>query len=493
MSIQPEIPMHRMLLALSFCVACVLASLAGMPAAHAAEGDYSIDELSTALEIQADGSIHVVERQIITFSDTNINLIWYLHAPENGESVRVASVRAAPVDNGGAALGNWTSLQLVDVDVRRQGVNPGDMAAPGLRTSRTRPWYSYSISDGMVRAFFPAASAASAASTASAATAATAVGTAGEATPRTYLVETDYIVAHRVRVFRDVAELYWRYAHDSLPADAAEANLQVTLPVPADAPEIKAGTDVVAWGHGPDTGTFEIGPDGSVAYHVDLVERGAYAEAHLLFPTSWMTNLPERAANQFSETRRASAIAEEAQWVDAGTRGALWDNKVRILFLAFAILVILVGVAFVFRHGRSPRSRRSLVRTAATLAIIAVGEQLFFREPLTTAMVAALSAIVAIVSLALPQKEELEAWGPEEQHPEAQPAEERVVDTRESESWETEGRAAKEQMPEVQKAGSRAAPKEREPGEREPENPSTDTQSSEPQKLEKETVYESRE
>ena len=199
-----------------------------------------------------------------------------------------------------------------------------------------------------------------------------------------------------------MAELYWRYVNDSLPVDANNVNLQVTLPIPPGLSAEAARNEISAWGHGPTDGRFAIGEDGAVTYHMDHITRGNYAEAHIVFPAGWETDVPSNGVNQFSELRRPSAEAEEATWVDVGVREAAWDNKVRMLFLVVSLIVILVAAVNITRRGRTSRSRRTLVRTAATFAIMALGEHLFFREPLTTYALVLLAIVAALVSLAFP-------------------------------------------------------------------------------------------
>lgn len=447
------------------------------PATASADiGAYSIDELSTEIYVETNGTAHVIERQVYTFDDRNGGCVWYLHVPESGESVRISSIRVVPVDDGGTPIGDWTTLNAIDVDRVPQGTRPGDTAVSSLRSSTTRPWYSYSIGDGMVRCFFPtwvekpasssSSSSASAGSGSSEAersgqeadaqaeqepqasdgapqsdaaaepvpdgdaategqqaaadsgeegasslsavpdaagmgeTAVSSVSTATETT-NTYLIETDYTIQRRVRVYRDVAELYWRYANSDLPVDAHDVNLHITLPVPADAGPIVLGETVIAWGHGPDGGTIEVAEDGTITCHIDQVPQGNYAEAHVIFPASWMTNLSAEYVNQFTSVRADEARAEEAEWVDSSMRGAIWDYKVRVLFLAIALAVIAAGAIGVARNRGTSRSRRALVRTSVTLGIIALGEHLFFHEPLTTAILVGAAIVVALVALYL--------------------------------------------------------------------------------------------
>ena len=397
--------MRRTLLIMLACAFALMVAPQVAPArALALDGSYSIDELSTQLIVETNATAHIVERQTLTFTDRNAGVTWYLHVPESGESVRISNVRIAPVDDGGTLLGDWTRLQMIDSDPSAQGRQPGDTVAPSLRTTKTQPWYSYNIGDGMMRCYFPTGSAAT---VEAAAKAGDEDASADEHASdfHTYVIETDYTIAHRVRVYRDIGELYWRYVHDSLPADSQNVTLQIVLPVPGDADPVAASQEVSAWGHGPADGTFSVGEDGTVTYRIDAIEKGNYAEAHVVFPAGWEYDIAPNSANQFSELRRASAEAEESEWVDIGKREAAWDNKVRVLFITFALAIILVTAINAIRNGRSPRSRRTFVRAAATFAITALGVQLFFRESLTTAVLTALAVVCALASLAMPAGE----------------------------------------------------------------------------------------
>ena len=445
--------------ALLFCIECA-------PPAYAANGDYAVDELSTDLVVEPDGATRIIERQVVTFENVNEGMVWYLHVPEGDESVRITQVRVAPVDDGGTLLSEWTRLQMVDSNPQRQGRNPGDLAVPALRTQSVQPWYSYSIGDGMLRCYFPLMGAdaiASGAATGDDAasgvnadqndstdpdapadssadmaadpnadpdanqaadpnagsgadrnadasiSATTNSAQSSESHYRTYVIETEYTIRNRVAVYRDVAELYWRYAHDSIPSDSRDVNLQIHLPVPGYADPTQVASSIHAWGHGPNEGTFTVGDDGVVTYHIDRIAQGSYAEAHVIFPQDWMTSTFSGDANSFLNARGPAAIAEEANWVDVSQREAAWDNNVRVLFGVLAGVIVAIGGVLAIWWGRSPRSRRALQRVAATLGIVALGEHLFFKEPITTFILVGLAAAVFLVALAMPAENQSEA------------------------------------------------------------------------------------
>lgn len=358
--------------------------LVAFPLRAWADTNYTIDELSTELRVNPDGSIHVTTRQILTIDGDNRGFTWYLYEPGDWESVRIDSIVVAPVDDGGVPLGGWTRLQKIDVSAEKQGQWPGDSADITLRSNKIQPWYSYDLATGMVRSYFPAANG-------------------------SYMIETSYSITNVVYVYRDIAELNWRYAHGSMPVDQKAVSLQVVLPVPEGA-AVVPGDNVMAWGHGPHDGRFEVTPEGTVIYQIDFLESGSYGEAHVIWPASWMTAMGEHAPYVFTEIHKPIVLSEESEWVDASQREARWDNSVRLLCFAGAAIILLVGIICVLRFGMTVRSRRVLIRVSAILAIESLAALLFFQEPYTVVGLGALAIAVALASLFMPQhsKEELE-------------------------------------------------------------------------------------
>ena len=347
--------MKRALIAFAMLVVLLLPAqaLVAPRLAYAADPGYSIDQLTTDIYVETDSSMPVVERQVLTFGQQGKGLVWHLQEFEQSEPVKIASVRVVRLDSEGAAADDWLSLHHADCKPEEQGLKPGDVPDASWRGTDVQPWYSYSISDNMVRCYFPA--------------------DAG-----TYMLEVDYTVMRRVTVFRDVGELYWRYAQSDMPVDARDVTLRVALPVPAGY-EIQPNSTVMAWGHGPADGTFSVGEDGSVTYHVDVVQAGHYAEAHLLFPASWIDNIAIQAPNHQTEMRRMPLVA----------------------------IAVLVAIVAEIAFGRSPRTRRWFVRIAATLGVIALAEQAFFREPLTTCVLLIAAAVIALLAGSLPLNDEV--------------------------------------------------------------------------------------
>lgn len=130
----------------------LICSLLFIPAQSAfAVSHYASEELVTNVDVEPDASLKVTSRQLLMFDGQNEGLCWYLGAPVNDESFKILRVRVAPVDDGGGVLDGWTRLQMIDVNKAAQGASPGDIASVELRQGGQQPWYSYSISDGMIR------------------------------------------------------------------------------------------------------------------------------------------------------------------------------------------------------------------------------------------------------------------------------------------------------------------------------------------------------
>lgn len=88
----------------------------------------------------------------------------------------------------------------------------------------------------------------------------------------------DYTVRDAVKVYSDVAELYWQFIGDDWESSTAYALVTVHLPAPA-----ATGT-VRVWGHGPLQGMVEIAGSDAARWEVADLPAFRYLEARLTFP-----------------------------------------------------------------------------------------------------------------------------------------------------------------------------------------------------------------
>ena len=116
---------------------------------------------------------------------------------------------------------------------------------------------------------------------------------------------------------------------------------------------VEPGENVRAWGHGPLDGSLAINADGSVAYTVPKVNAGQYAEARVVFPVTWLTNLsPDAAKLHADEARLDKVLAEEEDWADQANRNRMQSLAFVIGCGVLCVLLIAWALWSYFRYGK---------------------------------------------------------------------------------------------------------------------------------------------
>ncbi len=323
------------LLAIGALALCMPASPAR---AHAAQGTFENPSLTVTAQVQTTGSMHVVEHRTFAFDGQFDVLRWAFTGLPADAEVSVAQVRAAQADKAGNIAGDWVTLAPTSFDSEwRQAVkgSGGNMAerfrdATGDDAPAFPAANSWALDERQraLYVFF-------------------------QQTGAHMLFEVDYTVSDAVAAFDDVAEMYWDY----VPArdDALTSNVIATvqLPVPKGA-AVEPNETVLAWGHGAD-GQFDIGFDGTVSYTVPAVPAGQYANAHILFPVSWLPNLTVEAKQAHTGPRADAARAEEEAWTDTWSSGVVNTLGMNIAVLAACALALAAAGAAYLLLGREKR------------------------------------------------------------------------------------------------------------------------------------------
>lgn len=321
------------LLVVAVLLSILPASLSPLGATQALAKSYECPRVDTTAQVQTDGSLHVVEQRTFAF-DGSFTAVWWTFEdlPSNAQ-VQVNGMRMAPVDDAGNVVGDWVPLQRVTFQLAwREAGGPGVDA------------WSFDEPQDTVYAFFNVEDA-------------------------TMIFELDYTVVNGVQAYEDVAEVYWKYVPEGWAVDSRNVNMTVELPLPADAavsapandsgnwaegesPRAGAG-EVRAWGHGPLDGTVTVRADGTVTYEVPLVRAGQYAEARVVFPVEWLTNLSPEARRAHQGTFRLDTVlSQEQSWADQANAQRAWS----LLFIAGIALVcvamLAVAMLLFLRFGR---------------------------------------------------------------------------------------------------------------------------------------------
>lgn len=292
-------------------VALALVAAAVFPSAALAK-EYSCPQVAISATVDEAAALHVREQRVFDF-DGDFTAVWW----ELGEnlpvdaSVAIAGVSMSP-DTGGAP--QWQAMQEVPFQSQWR-----DSGGP-----QTVPAWSYDETFNTVYAFF-------------------------DISDEKVAFQLEYVVNNGVRVYEDVAELYWQFVGSGWAVDSSNVEASIALPVPAGA-EVVAGDTVRAWGHGPLDAEVAIQPDGVVDFDVPRVSAGEYAEARIAFPAEWVSQVDPSVTYGYDYLD--SILAEEQQWADeANARRTLarW-----LLFGVGGLCLVSIAVAVVlyFRFGR---------------------------------------------------------------------------------------------------------------------------------------------
>lgn len=297
--------------------------------------------LKATAQVQTDGALHVVEQRTCTFAEEHSAFAIPVTSLQQDSKLIVTSIRYAHVTVQGGIDGNWTSMDEVAFTAElREAYEQTDGIAsrvtsynravdaadqPGGTSLPEQPSFAVDQRDQVIYLFFPA-------------------------TSERILFDVDYEITDAVRVFDDVAELYWDYVAVDEDVRVNRVAISVQLPMP-EGMEAVPDQNVYAWGHGA-AGTVDVRTDGTVAFRVPEVGPGQYAQAHVLFPASWLTNLSLEARYAYSGTRLDEAKAEEAAWTDTWSAWLANSYAVDLAFILLAVVVIGVALVLYLLFGR---------------------------------------------------------------------------------------------------------------------------------------------
>ena len=277
---------------------------------------YDMPKVDISAQAETDGSLHAVEQRTFDFNGDFTAVWWTFDGLPSNAEVKINSMRMARVDANGVVTGEWQTMPSVPfVLAWRDSGGPGTSA------------FSFDAPKNTVYAFF-------------------------NASDEKVTIELDYTVKNGVQAYKDVGEVYWKYIGSQWQEASSNITMTLALPVPQGT-QVVPGDNVRAWGHGPLDGTVTVNADGTVTYRVPQVNAGQFAEARVVFPVAWLTNLSVDASKlHANEMRLDQVLSEEKTWADQA-------NRDRVLSLAFiigcgVICVLLIAWALraYFKYGK---------------------------------------------------------------------------------------------------------------------------------------------
>ena len=298
--------------------ALVLAAVALLAAApgEAFAKSYDMTKVDITAQAETDGSLHAVEQRTFDFNGDFTAVWWTFEGLPSNAELKVNSMRMARVDGDGNVVGEWETLPSVPFVLGWR-----DAGGPGTDA------YSVDAPMNTVYAFF-------------------------DVSDEKAVIELDYTVVNGVQAYKDVAEVNWKYVGDQWEESSADVTMTLALPVPQGV-AVEPGENVRAWGHGPLDGSLAINADGSVTYTVPKVNAGQYAEARVVFPVAWLTNLsPDAAKLHADEMRLDKVLADEEDWADQANRNRMQSLAFVIGCGVLCVLLIAWALWSYFRYGK---------------------------------------------------------------------------------------------------------------------------------------------
>ena len=307
------VPVHVALALAILAAACCLAL--GSPAEAFAKS-YTMPKVEMTAQVETDGSLHFTEQRTFDFSGDFTAVWWTFENLPSHAELQINGARMATVDADGAVTGDWVTLKNEPFVLGWR-----DEGGPGTDA------YSFDAAMNTVYAFF-------------------------NVSDERVIIELDYTVVNGAQAYRDVGEVYWRYIGSQWEESSSNVTFTIALPVPQGV-EVVPGDNVRAWGHGPLDGSLVINPDGTIVYAVPSVAPGQYAEARVVFPVEWLTNLSGEEALAFKDQLRLDEVMKQEQaWADQANRDRAFSLAFVIACGVVCVLLIAWALRSYFKYGK---------------------------------------------------------------------------------------------------------------------------------------------
>lgn len=277
---------------------------------------YDMPKVDITAQAETDGSLHAVEQRTFDFNGDFTAVWWTFDGLPSNAELKINSMRMARVNEDGVVTGEWQTMSSVPFVLAWR-----DSGGPDTNA------FSFDAPKNTVYAFF-------------------------NASDEKVTIELDYTVTNGVQAYKDIGELYWKYIGSQWQEASSNVTMTLALPVPQGT-QVVPGDNVRAWGHGPLDGTVTVNADGTVTYRVPQVNAGQFAEARVVFPVAWLTNLSTDASKlHANEMRLDQVLSEEKKWADQANRDRMFSLVFVIGCGVICVLLIAWALRAYFKYGK---------------------------------------------------------------------------------------------------------------------------------------------
>ena len=171
----------------------------------------------------------------------------------------------------------------------------------------------------------------------------------------TQTVTLDYVYSNALKVHDDVAELYWKFVSEAWERTSSAVSCTINIPVPAGTTPAKE--DIRAWAHGNLSGTVKNDGDGIIKLEVSNVQSGEFAEARVIFPTTWMNESCKSTAAYVAGNATDSILAEEGKYADEANAKRQQSMILVAVFVAIPIIFLIITIILYLKFGKEYKPR----------------------------------------------------------------------------------------------------------------------------------------
>ena len=289
---------------------------------------YQIESARIDAQVQTDASVHIVDHRLLTISSADQTVSYhqtYPHLADN-QTLSINDVRIASANDDGTVESEWTWLSPVEFNRSWTNGVPADEANALAQQAA----YTYDEETGTIKIFFKAPDHAQ------------------------VMLEIDYTVVNGAQIYKDAADVTFKYVDESAGEDVRNVIYSLSLPVP-EGEQATPRSNVYAWGHGPANGSV-VNAGATITFSTELVKAGQYAEAHVMFPRAWLSNAVDISSYLFRDESHASwTIGAESNWRDTWRNAAMNDDRISVVLCVLCVFVLIGALAVLVVFRREPR------------------------------------------------------------------------------------------------------------------------------------------
>lgn len=294
--------------------------------------DYEMPKVNITASVKPDGSVDVVEERTFDFEDNAQGVYWLL-PHDDTHKILVQDVEL--VDANGMTLKQYVRDFNNSADLTQRGITVfaaaqqmfGPFVVQDAQDSQKEYFSVSSENDTAYKLKI--------------------FQKTPENTKTTFRIH--YTIDNLACAYQDTAELYWKFVSDGWQVESKNVSCTIVLPKPQDV-KLSSEQNVKVWGHGTQ-GQMTIHDD-TIEYSVPAVPSEQFAEARVLFPSAWLSEV-----TPLPEAKYQAILNEEARNTRKTNFFHQLPKLLNILFFVFLAVLFVRACVTYSRYRKEHKSR----------------------------------------------------------------------------------------------------------------------------------------